>query len=320
MLSFVKLTPLTVDRLFPQRAMLFVKLAPLLLPFLLPVPVQALALNPSPGINPPAPRAIQPNLLADASTNSPEENFRAGNVTRAIQQWSKDIKDGKNVTGNLYNRAQAYILIKQYNFALKDINEIIQREGQNTRPEIFIIQGIALGELNQLPQALNSFNQAEKINPTALVYSNRALIYQRLGKLNEALADLSQAVKLSPTPINQLNLANLRLQLSQFEAVISEMTKLIQQNKAFFPAYLTRGIAYYNLGRYEDAIKDFLFGLAITPDQPENYYYAGLSFEKLKQKKDALHNLTIAADLYLKQNQADNYQKVIDKMNELNLQ
>lgn len=68
------------------------------------------------------------------------------------------------------------------------------------------------------------------------------------------------------------------------------------------------------------AIQNFVFSLKFMPDQPEAYYYAGLSFAKLNRKEDAAQSLIRSADLYLKQNQSASYHKVLEKMNELNLQ
>ncbi|MBD2449349.1 tetratricopeptide repeat protein [Nostoc sp. FACHB-152] len=254
------------------------------------------------------------------SSLSAAENFQQGNLTRAIQQWSRDIKNRTNVVEALYNRSQAYILLKQYDFAVQDLNQIIQIQGKNTPVYVLIVRGIALTELNQLPEAIQSFNQAEKLQPSSLVYNNRALAYQRSGQMPQALEDLQKSVQLAPTLVNRLNLANLRIQLGQFKQVIEEMNQLIATEKSFFPAYLARGIAYYNLGQYENAIRDFILSLKIFPDQPEAYYYAGLSFAKLNRKEDASQNLIRSADLYLQHNQPNNYRQVLEKINELNLQ
>ncbi len=146
------------------------------------------------------------------------------------------------------------------------------------------------------------------------------MVYQRSGQLLLALEDFTRAVQLSPNAINRLNLASLRLQLGQFPQVVQEMNQFIATDKSFFSAFLTRGIAQYNLGKYEESIKDFIISLRMVPDLPEAYYYAGLAFAKLNQKQDATQNLTRAADIYLRNNQASYYRQVLDKMTELNLQ
>ena len=258
--------------------------------------------------------------IPDAANLSAEEQFKRGNMTRAIQIWSRDIKNGTEIAKSLYNRSQAYIVLRQYESALQDLNQLIKMQGVKTPVQVYIVRGIALNEMNRLTEAIEDFNQAEKLEPSLLVYTNRGLAYQRSGQLAKALEDLSKSVKISPTPIAKLNLANVRIQLSQFNEVISEMTQLLEKEKSFFPAYLVRSIAYYELGQYEAAIRDCVFSLKILPDQPEAYYYAGLSFAKLNRKEDAAQNLVKSADLYLRQNQSNNYRQVLEKMSELNLQ
>lgn len=260
------------------------------------------------------------NSTTDNAVISAEEHFRRGSITRAIQIWSSDIRNGKEIIKSLYNRSQAYIVLKQYDAALQDLNQLIKLQGVNTATPIYIIRGIALSEMGRLDEAIADFGQAEKLEPSYLVYSNRGLAYQRSQKYQRALEDLIKSVQLSPTPIAKLNLANVRIQIGQFAEVLAEMNQILEKDKTFFPAYLVRSIANYNLGKYEAAIQDCLFTLKILPDQPEAYYYAGLSFAKLNRKEDAAQNLVRAADLYLRQNQSNNYRQVLEKMSELNLQ
>jgi tetratricopeptide (TPR) repeat protein len=249
-----------------------------------------------------------------------EDNFAQGNITRAMQIWSREIKNGPDPVRSLFNRAQAYIILKQYDAALIDLDQLIKRQGVTTPAAVFVLKGVALAESNQVTAALQAFNRAEQVEPSALIYSNRALVYQRSGQLLLALEDLTRAVQLAPNAINRLNMASLRLQLEQYPQVVQEMNQFIAVDKSFFSAFLTRGIAQYNLGKYEESIKDFIISLRMVPDLPEAYYYAGLAFAKLNQKQDAAQNLTRAADIYLRNNQASYYRQVLDKMTELNLQ
>lgn len=251
---------------------------------------------------------------------SGEEQFKNGSLTAAIQAWSRDIKNGKEIEKSLYNRSQAYILLRQYELALQDLNQLIKVQGVRTATQVYIVRGVALNELNRFNEAIEDFDQAEKLEPSVFVYTNRGIAYQRSGQLNKAFADLTKAVTFSPTPIAKLNLANVQIQLGQYTEVVSMMNQLLEKEKTFFPAYLVRSIGYYNLGQYEAAIRDCLFSLKIASEQPEAYYYAGLSFAKLNRKDDASQNLVKAADLYLRLNQSNNYRQVLEKMSELNLQ
>lgn len=262
--------------------------------------------------------------LAAQSTPNPvlsaDENFQNGNLTLAIQQWSQDIFQGKNLTNALYNRSQAYILIQQPQLALNDLDKLISIQGNSTRAEVFLVRGVALTELNQLDLAIASFNQAEILTPTPspLLYNNRALTYQKLGQMELAIADLEQSVRFAPLPINRVNLANARIQQGQFDQAIADMNQVIAQQNTFFPAYSTRGIAQYHLGQYEAALLDFLTSLSLVPTQPEAYHYAGLSLAALGRTEDAKENLMRAANLYLQENQPEFYQQILEDISALN--
>lgn len=255
-------------------------------------------------------------VRADLS-NSAEINFQQGNITLAIQQWSKEIRDKNNIETALYNRSQAYILLDQHEFAIKDLDTLIEIQKGNTPAAVYIVKGVTLAKLNQPEEAIKNFNQAERIQPSELVYNNRALVYQQLGKFDKAVKDLEKSIALKPTPLHRLNLTNVRLQMGDFSRVVNETNAVLEQEPKFFPAYITRGIAYYNLGMYEAAIRDFVISLKIRSDQPQAYYYAGLSFNKLKHNKEAVENLLRAADLYLQERQPQFYHQILEKVEEI---
>jgi len=247
------------------------------------------------------------------------ENFQNGNLTRAVQQWTQAIRAEDDIVRSLFNRSQAFIMLGQYEFALRDIDQIIDIEGPATGADVFLIQGIVLGNLGQLPEALASFEQSESKQPSALIYSNRALIHQRAGNLQLALSDLERAIALSPTPINYLNLANLHIQLENFDTAIEQMNQLLATDGTFFPAYLARGIAYHHAAEHQLALQDFLSTLTAAPNQPEARYYAGLSLAALDMREEASQSLLAAADIYLQQNKGDSYYQVLDMMSQLGL-
>ena len=231
-----------------------------------------------------SPAVNQSTSSMSTATATAYENFQTGNLTRAVQQWTQAIRQEEDVVISLFNRSQAFVMLEQYDFALRDINEIIKLEGAAVKPEVFLMQGIVLGNLNRFSDALLSFDQAERQQPSALIYSNRALIHQRMGNLQDALSDMETAVDWAPTSVNHLNLANLHIQLESYEPAIERMTQLLAKDETFFPAYLTRGIARYNVGQYQAALQDFVYGLTIAPEQPEARYYAGLSLAQLEMR------------------------------------
>lgn len=266
--------------------------------------------------NPTAP--TMPTSTSEATATA-YENFQAGNLTRAVQQWTQAIREEEDVVVSLFNRSQAFVMLEQYDFALRDINQIIEIEGPKTEPDVYLIQGIVLGNLDRLPEALSSFEIVEHQQPSAMVYNNRALVYQRAGEFQLALSDLERAVDLAPTPVGHLNLANLHIQLENFDTAAEQMSQLIARNNVFYPAYLTRGIARYHLGEYQSALQDFLATLTASAAQPEARYYVGLSLAALDMREEASGHFLAAADMYLQRNNGDSYYQVLDVMSQLGL-
>ena len=253
------------------------------------------------------------------SNISASESFQKGDITLAIQKWSKEIRASENVETALFHRSQAYIVLNQYEFALTDINKLILLQGKTPTAEALVVRGIAMTALNQLDEAIVSFNKAENLKPSTLIYSNRALAYQRAGQMDNAIADFQQALTIEPTLLNQINLSNAKIQAGDIETAAQEISEIIAHNPKFYPAYLNRGIAYHQLGKHELAIRDFIYSLNLGPAQAQAYYYAGLSLAELDHTQEAIDNLTRAADLYLQQGQPHLYHAILEKMDGLNL-
>ena len=253
------------------------------------------------------------------SQQSASESFQNGDITLAIQKWSKEIRAGENIELALFHRAQAYIVLSQYEFASIDINKLLSLQGEAPTQEALVVKGIVMTALNQLDEAILSFNKAEKLKPSTLVYSNRALAYQRAGKLRHAIADFQKALTVEPTLLNQINLSNAKIQAGDIETAVQEMSEIITHNPKFYPAYLSRGIAYYHQDDHELAIRDFIYSLNLGPAQAQAYYYAGLSLVELDHTQEAIDNLTHAADLYLQQGHPHLYHAILEKMDDLNL-
>ena len=62
--------------------------------------------------------------------------------------------------------------------------------------------------------------------------------------------------------------------------IIIECTKMLQKNEYDFWALFTRGIAYYEMGEYENALCDFNEVVNIDPYCNAAYYYLGAISEK----------------------------------------
>jgi tetratricopeptide (TPR) repeat protein len=238
--------------------------------------------------------------------------FQSGRVNEAIAIWTTLIDSGQDVNGSLYNRAQAYIVIRQYALALADLNqlEVLQRPTVNA--SIFTLKGIAHNELRDPAAALRDFSLSLKIQPTSLAYANRALVYQSQGKLPQAEQDLQTAVKLDPTHTNIFNLASVQRSRGNTKACIANTSTLISFNPvAFFPAYTLRGVCHYLAGNHDLSLADLLKSTSLDRSQPQAFRYIGLNLLAMGNKAEARQALLKSADLYMAASDQKAYQEVM---------
>lgn len=243
-----------------------------------------------------------------------DQRFAAGAINAAIQIWSGLIAENRDVEPCLYNRAQAYLILGQLPLAQLDLDRLVALQRQRPNSSTFLLRGILSNELGNPTQALADFDRALKIDRNPLVYANRALAYQRQGQLQRAQADLQLAVQGDPSASNLHNLAVVERQLGRFEACISNASLVIRAKPTFAPSYTVRGLCFYGLRRYHDAIADFLRSTTINPAQAEAHHYLGLSMAALGRVAEANPVLLRAADLYLAERNQQGYQAVMQQL------
>jgi pentatricopeptide repeat protein len=171
--------------------------------------------------------------------------FEAGDINAAIALWSQMISNGIEVQDALYNRTQAYLVLRQFPLALSDLNQLELIQKPRARSTTFLLRGIVLNEMQNPNAALREFNLAEKIDRNRLIFANRAVAYQRLGRLQDAEQDLLKAVQVDPSQANGHNLAAIQLALGKLEECIKTSSQVISSYRTFYPAYTVRGICYF---------------------------------------------------------------------------
>ena len=99
-------------------------------------------------------------------------------------------------------------------------------------------------------------------------FVNRGLLYAIMGNLSRAERDYSSALELNSKVAEiYLNRGNLRFMSGRFEQAVSDYNKAesleLKQSHILF---LNRGMAYENLGLFEQAQRDYIASLELAPD------------------------------------------------------
>ncbi|MET0267976.1 MAG: tetratricopeptide repeat protein, partial [Duganella sp.] len=246
--------------------------------------------------------------------------FDAGQHAEALAAYNAADTLVPGQYNTLTGRARAYLELKQYEAALRDLDKVLQRQpddgyAQWLRAHILNLQDkpelaqaqlerlvssdadndgahLALVEFHlnhrQYPQAMSALDHAIKVlpKPSAYLLSLRALLNLRQGpgQLARAEADFSAALNASTTP-PQLNETAWMLATNNVALPHALKFADLALASAPKPAYMdTRGLILLRLGRYAEAAEQYGAAMAMQPDYYHAMYGRGLARRKLGQR------------------------------------
>ena len=153
----------------------------------------------------------------------------------AVVQSSHDTQE--HITRAFSNRGAAYIRKRQFDRAIQDLDQAIQRDPKYA--QAFQSRGTAYSLQGQNDRAIEDFNQAIRLDPkSAVSFYARGGVYNAEGQHDRAIQDFDQAIRLKP------DLA-----------------------PVFFAAtYHERGLAYFGKGEYQRAIQDYDQAIRLYPN------------------------------------------------------
>jgi len=229
-------------------------------------------------------RAIKLNpKYADAYNNRANVRHELGDDAGAIEDYTKAIllnphcEDFHNNLGIISSNSDDYRGARVAHTRAIKLNPRYA-QAYNDR-------GVNNLDIDNVEEALKDFTQAIDLNPDdALAWNNRGDVYLKLGDLQKALDDYTKAAGLnSKNAITFYNLGIIHSRLGNKEKALENYTEAIDRKEDFAEAYYNRGIVHYELGDSQRANDDF-------------------------------HN---AKNLYRVQGKQENYQKVLNIIEEL---
>ncbi|MEW6664847.1 MAG: tetratricopeptide repeat protein [Thermodesulfobacteriota bacterium] len=117
-----------------------------------------------------------------------------GDLTRAVQDYSKAIDLDKKMKDAYFNRGLALARIKKFEEALKDLSEVIKMEPAS--PDAICNRGSVYFQMGKLDLALADYEAGLKINPNdADLRYNRGIVYLAQGNKAAAMEDLKKAAQ-----------------------------------------------------------------------------------------------------------------------------
>lgn len=135
---------------------------------------------------------------------------------------------------------------------------------------------------------------------------------EMLGKWNHAILSIKEAIRLNldleKNVRMRFRLAYLYLQgnLKKEQVSIDILSQTLSEKPSSTHYYL-RGLAYFQLERYEDSVKDYTEAIGMDPNNPNFYFYRASAFDKLKRFPETESDLKKTISLNPNASNAMNY-------------
>ncbi len=181
-----------------------------------------------------------------------------------------------------------------YDKALTTTNEALQKDSLN--PRLWDIKATLHFENEDTLNAIASFEHALKINP-----SPRYLIL--LGSLyaqtkNERALLIADALLKTKQPETEKEALFIKGLYHTFtgdkKTAIDFFDKCLNIDNRHMFAYREKGIALYDMGKYEDAVTVLDKAVTLQNNFDEGYYWLGRSLEKMNKPNDAIEEYKTA--------------------------
>lgn len=181
-----------------------------------------------------------------------------------------------------------------YDKALTITNEALQTDSLN--PRLWDIKATLHFENEDTLNAIASFENALKLNPSPRYLILLGSLYAQTKNVRALLiADALIKTKQPETEKEALFIKGLyQTYNGDKKAAISFFDKCLNLDNRHMFAYREKGIALYDMGKYEDAVTVLDKAVTLQNNFDEGYYWLGRCLEKLNKPNDAIEEYKTA--------------------------
>jgi serine/threonine-protein kinase len=165
--------------------------------------------------------------------------------------------------------------------------------------------GATLQNAGRLDEALDSYEQALAVTPTAGTWSNIATIHYQAGRSEAAVAAFQRAVDLRPNdPVLRRNLGDAlqrtgatRKARAEYEHALTLTERALEINPADARTTAVHALLEAKLGRVAAALQSAARAVEAAPRDPETHYRQGVVLTLAGRRREAIASLRRATDL-----------------------
>ncbi|HOY48401.1 MAG TPA: tetratricopeptide repeat protein [Flavobacteriales bacterium] len=210
-------------------------------------------------------------------------NERSGYEALAKADYALAIEKAPKQASVYFSRANFFIKQTQWKRALDDLDMAISLD--STQAEYHSYRGSVLYYLDEFNPSIIAYSRSIQLDPTNYrTFIYRGMSWHKLENMDSCCFDSQQAMKLIPST-DTAEILKLQTQIND----------LCNQNQSSF--FYQRGIATYNLGKFEDAIQFYNRGLEKFPTSGKLISFRGNAYKAQGNNelalKDYLHVCTL---------------------------
>ncbi|MGI6206498.1 MAG: tetratricopeptide repeat protein [Anaerovoracaceae bacterium] len=160
--------------------------------------------------------------------------------------------------------------------------------------EAYVCRAKYRSEQGRLGDAMKDVDKALELDPdNEELFLLRGIIWLLSGKYEEADKDFRKSAELDPENLSAYSyISKCNNALNKYEEALEAAEIGLKIDSDFVNLYVNRGVAYYNLARYDDAVEDFNTVImhkneVSTSAMETAYKYKGMSYEKLGNRSEA---------------------------------
>ncbi|MFC2140230.1 tetratricopeptide repeat protein [Candidatus Auribacterota bacterium] len=173
------------------------------------------------------------------------DRFNQGDYQAAIRFFTLSLNINPGYKKALAWRAKTYHKLKDYEKAIKDISSLVEKKKHPQASEL-TLRADSCFQLNRYKSALKDYNQAISIDSqNSQIYYKRGLLFLKIEAFKRAKSDLKYAIKLAPANEQiYCHLGKYYVFRKQYKKAIHYLTEATKLNPDYAVAHYFLGRAY----------------------------------------------------------------------------
>lgn len=188
--------------------------------------------------------------------------------------------------------------VGQYDNALKQMDTLLMKDSTNFG--LLFAKGQIYQDKKDTTNAIQFIAKATKIYPSPDAMLELASLYAE--KKNPKALQITDQVR--TLEMGHDIESNVHFVRGVYYARINDSTKALNELNSCLsidynnmPAYIEKGLIYFDHKQYDQALKIFSFAANVNKMYPDAYYYQARCYEMLGQKEKAIENFKLAKEL-----------------------